>query len=37
MVAAVTLVIVGCQKSDEQKAQDAVKDAGKAMTNAIPK
>lgn len=29
--------IVGCQKSDEQKAQDAMKDATKAATNALPK
>ncbi len=29
--------IVGCQKSDEQKAKDAMNDAGKAATNAIPK
>ena len=29
--------IVGCQKSDEDKAKDAMKDAGKAMTNAVPK
>ena len=29
--------VVGCQKSDEQKAADAMKDATKAATNAIPK
>ena len=29
--------VVGCQKSDEEKAQDAMKDASKAVTNAIPK
>lgn len=29
--------IVGCQKSDEEKAKDAVNDAGTAATNAIPK
>jgi len=29
--------IVGCQKSDEEKAKDAMKDASKAVTNAIPK
>lgn len=29
--------VVGCQKSDEEKAQDAMKDATKAATNAIPK
>lgn len=28
---------VGCQKSDEQKASDAMKDATKSATNAIPK
>lgn len=29
--------VVGCQKSEEQKAGDAMKDATKAATNAIPK
>jgi outer membrane lipoprotein-sorting protein len=29
--------VVGCQKSDEEKAKDAMKDAGTAATNAIPK
>jgi hypothetical protein len=29
--------VVGCQKSDEEKAADAMKDATKAATNAIPK
>ena len=29
--------VVGCHKSDEQKASDAMKDATKAATNAIPK
>ena len=29
--------VVGCQKSDEDKAKDAMKDATKAATNAIPK
>ena len=29
--------IVGCQKSDEDKAKDAMNDASKAATNALPK
>ena len=29
--------IVGCQKSDEEKAKDAMNDASKAATNAMPK
>lgn len=29
--------VVGCQKSDEEKARDAMNDASKAVTNAIPK
>ena len=29
--------IVGCQKSDEDKAKGAMKDAGQAATNALPK
>ena len=38
LVLLVTLgFVVGCQKSDEQKAEDAMKDASKAVTNAIPK
>ncbi|HWN95114.1 MAG TPA: hypothetical protein VNT99_08780 [Methylomirabilota bacterium] len=29
--------LVGCQKSEEEKAADAMNDATKAATNAIPK
>jgi hypothetical protein len=36
MLLAVTFT-VGCQKSDEDKAKDAVKDAGTAVSNAVPK
>jgi hypothetical protein len=36
LLVAVTF-IVGCQKSDEDKAKDAVKDAGTTVSNAIPK
>jgi hypothetical protein len=36
LLVAVTF-IVGCQKSDEDKAKDAMKDAGTAATNALPK
>ena len=29
--------VVGCQKSEEEKAKDAMNDASKAATNALPK
>ena len=34
MIAAVSFVLVGCQKSDEQKAKDAAADATKAGADA---
>lgn len=34
MIAAVSFVLVGCQKSDEQKAKDAAADATKAAGDA---
>ena len=37
LIAALAFVVVGCQKSDEQKAADGMKDMGKAVTNAVPK
>jgi PBP1b-binding outer membrane lipoprotein LpoB len=37
LVLLVAFAFVGCQKSDEQKAADGMKDATKAATNAVPK
>ena len=34
LIAALAFVVVGCQRSDEDKAKDAMKDAGKAVGDA---
>ena len=34
LIAAFAFVVAGCQKSDDQKAGDAMKDAGKAAGDA---